>query len=244
MTVPCSTALSPLFLRGDGRRSKVACGTFSSFRTRWRDMRGFSGGIPFHWSTSNTVLQMMENDVTDLRLDFDRIFAQNLTPSGQFNQADYLPLHFIYTNAAVTNLSDLCLALNCSGKWCNCDFWKGAFHISSAVYQPPPFTNTLAIILYVNFGVCFLLTLVGIICIYCLWLKEQNPFKKQPTTKQERYRTVAATSGQLKTQLTTPSWKSSIQIESAFFFRVRVSLARCVCPGLSPLSLLATLSKS
>ena len=59
---------------------------------------------------------MMENDVTDLRLDFDRIFAQNLTPSGQFNQADYLPLHFIYKHAAVTNLSDLCLALNCSGK--------------------------------------------------------------------------------------------------------------------------------
>ena len=59
---------------------------------------------------------MMENDVTDLRGDFDRIFAQNLTPSGRFDDEYYLPLNFIYKKRAVTNLSELCLRLNCSGK--------------------------------------------------------------------------------------------------------------------------------
>ena len=60
---------------------------------------------------------MMENDVTDLAGRFERIFAQNLTPSGQFNQEDYLPLHFIYTSPSVTNLSALCYQLNCTGEW-------------------------------------------------------------------------------------------------------------------------------
>ena len=65
---------------------------------------------------TSCFFQMMENDVTDLNGRFERIFAQNLTPSGQFNQEDYLPLHFIYTSPSVTNLSALCYQLNCTGK--------------------------------------------------------------------------------------------------------------------------------